>query len=44
VNDKLLVITDNKATLTETYEKLNIPLEKKVEEELTVVEGSDLKE
>lgn len=25
VNDKLLVITDNKATLSETYEKLNIP-------------------
>lgn len=44
VNDKLLVITDNKATLTETYEKLNIPLEKKEEKELTVIEGSDLKE
>ena len=27
INDKLLVITDNKATLLETYEKLNIPLE-----------------
>lgn len=29
--DKLLVITDNKATLVETYEKLNIPIESPVE-------------
>lgn len=31
IHDKLLVITDNKATLVETYEKLNIPLEPAVE-------------
>ena len=33
INDKLLVITDNKATLVETYEKLNIPLAPPVETE-----------
>ena len=31
MHDKLLVITDNKATLVETYEKLNIPIESPVE-------------
>ena len=31
IHDKLLVITDNKATLVETYEKLNIPIESPVE-------------